>query len=94
MMQQRTVKCVKLNKELPGLQKPPFPGELGQKVYENVSQEAWKMFLEYFKIIVNEFRLDLTKPETDKVFYKQVNDYFFGKGGKLPEQYVEPKQKE
>jgi len=92
MSEQRLVNCVKLNKELPGLNRPPLPGELGKKLYDNVSAEAWKMFKDYFLIIVNEYRLDLSNPQTDRIFEDQVNEYFFGKGGQLPEQY-EPEKK-
>lgn len=87
MAEQRLVNCVKLNKELPGLTRQPLPGELGKKIFENVSAEAWKMFKDYFLMIVNEYRLDLSNPQTDKIFTEQVEEYFFGKGGKLPEQY-------
>ena len=88
MAETRIVHCVKLNKDLPGLDKPPVPGELGQKIYENVSKEAFKMFLDYFKMIVNEYRLDLTSPESDKIFEDQMNEFFFGQGGNLPDEYV------
>jgi Fe-S cluster biosynthesis and repair protein YggX len=87
MAEERIVHCVKLDKDLPGLAKPPLPGELGQKIFENVSKEAFKMFLDYFKMIVNEYRLDLTSPESDKIFEEQMKEFFFGKGGNLPEQY-------
>src|SRR5207244_10297481 len=53
----RMVKCVKLGKELPGLEFKPFNNELGQRIYDSVSQEAWKMWLEHFKMIMNEYRL-------------------------------------
>jgi Fe-S cluster biosynthesis and repair protein YggX len=87
MAEERIVHCIKLDKDLPGLAKPPLPGELGQKIFENVSKEAFKMFLDYFKMIVNEYRLDLTSPESDKIFEEQMKEFFFGKGGNLPEQY-------
>ncbi|MBM4157265.1 MAG: oxidative damage protection protein [Ignavibacteria bacterium] len=87
-MQQRIVHCVKLNKDLPGLDKPPIPGDLGQKIYDNISKEAFKMFLEYFKMIINEYRIDLNSQESDKIFEQHIKDYFFGGGGKLPEEYV------
>jgi Fe-S cluster biosynthesis and repair protein YggX len=87
MSEERIVHCIKLNKDLPGLRRPPVPGELGQKIYENVSQEAFKMFLEHFKMIVNEYRLDLSSPSTDRIFLEQMEEFFFGKGGTLPEQY-------
>jgi Fe-S cluster biosynthesis and repair protein YggX len=88
MAEERIVHCVKLDKDLPGLAKPPIPGEMGQRVYDNVSKEAFKMFLDYFKMIINEYRLDLTSPESDKIFEDRMKEFFFGKGGKLPEQYT------
>ncbi|MCB0721273.1 MAG: oxidative damage protection protein [Ignavibacteriae bacterium] len=90
MSEVRLVNCIKLKKELPGLDNPPIEGETGQKVYENVSKEAFKMFLEHFKMIINEYRLDLTSPATDKVFEDQMKDYFFGEGMKLPDEYTPP----
>ena len=87
MTEERIVHCIKLDKDLPGLNKPPIPGELGKTIYDNVSKEAFKMFLDYFKMIVNEYRLDLTSRESDKIFEDQMKEFFFGKGGELPEQY-------
>ncbi|MBV6477383.1 MAG: putative Fe(2+)-trafficking protein [Ignavibacteria bacterium] len=90
MPETRTVHCIKLDQDLPGLNKPPLPGELGQKIYENVSKQAFKMFLDHFKMIVNEYRLDLSSPATDKVFEEQMREFFFGEGIKLPDEYVPP----
>lgn len=87
MAEERIVHCVKLGKDLPGLAKPPVPGELGQKIFDNVSKEAFKMFMDYFRIIVNEYRIDLTSPESDKIFEDHMRDFFFGEGGKMPEQF-------
>lgn len=92
-MEKRMVKCLKLGGERPGLDRPPVPGELGQRLYENVSEEAWKMFKEHFKIIINEYRLDLMSPEADEIFNKQVEDYFFKEGASMPEGYVPPGSK-
>jgi len=91
MPEQRIVHCIKLNKDLPGLDRPPILGELGKKVYENVSKEAFKMFLEYFKMIMNEYRLDLNSPQSDKIFEDQMKEFFFGEGAAPPEQYVPEK---
>ncbi len=91
MAEQRIVHCIKLKKDLPGMDRQPIPGELGKKIYDNVSKEAFTMFLDYFRMIVNEYRLDLSNPDTDKIFIDQMNDFFFGEGGKLPEQYVPEK---
>ena len=90
MSEVRLVHCVKLDKELPGLDNPPIEGEIGKKVYENVSKDAFKMFLEHFKMIINEYRLDLTSPTTDKVFEDQMEEYFFGDGAQLPDEFVPP----
>jgi Fe-S cluster biosynthesis and repair protein YggX len=90
--QVRLVNCIKLKKELPGLPGPPIPGDLGKQVYENVSKEAFNMFLEHFKMIVNEYRLDLSSPATDKVFEDQMREFFFGEGIKLPDEYVPPSE--
>lgn len=87
----RMVKCIKLGQELPGLKSPPSPTELGKKVYENVSAEAWKEFLEHFKMIINEYRLDLTSPMADQVFEQKMEEYFFADEVKMPEGYVPPK---
>jgi len=87
MAEQRIVHCIKLKKDLPGLNKPPIIGKVGQKVFDNVSKEAFKMFLEYFRMILNEYRLDMNSPETDKIFEEQMNEYFFGTGGQLPDEF-------
>jgi Fe-S cluster biosynthesis and repair protein YggX len=71
------VKCIKLGQELPGLSRPPVPGELGRRIYEQVSEDAWKMFKEHFKMIINEYRLDLMSKEADEIFNRQVEEYFF-----------------
>lgn len=90
MAEPRTVHCIKLHQDLPGLDRPPVPGELGQKIYESVSKQAFKMFAEHFKMIVNEYRLDLSSPATDKVYEEQLREFFFGGGIKLPDEYVPP----
>ena len=90
--QQRIVHCIKLDQDLPGLRKPPLPNELGQRIYENVSQQAFNMFKEHFKMIINEYRLDLTSPQSDKVYEDSLREYFFGEGMKLPDEYVPPTQ--
>lgn len=92
-MTERLVHCVKLDREAPGLPKAPLPGDLGQKVYENVSQEGWDMFREYFTMVLNERRLDLMDDSTDAIFIDCVEDFFFGEGGKMPEGYVPPQTK-
>lgn len=86
----RMVNCVKLGREAEGLEKPPIKGELGQRVFENVSKDAWKMWIEHSTILINEFRLDLMSPVGQRVWMTELERYFFGEGGTLPEQYVPP----
>ena len=76
--------CVKLQKELPGLSEPPFDNPLGQRIFENVSQDAWKMWVDRMKMIMNEYRLNLGNPESQEFLLKQMEEYFFGKGSELP----------
>lgn len=85
------VKCIKLGQELPGLDAPPTPSELGKKVYENVSKQAWEEFVEYFKMVINEYRLDLTSPMADQIFEQKMNEYFFSENPQMPEGYIPPK---
>lgn len=90
----RRVFCIKFQKEMPGLDEIPFEGDpLGERIYENVSKEAWKMWLERMKMIMNEYRLNLSTPESQDFLMKQMEDYFFGEGAALPPDYVPPKTK-
>jgi Fe-S cluster biosynthesis and repair protein YggX len=90
----RKVFCVKFQKEMPGLDEVPFDGHpLGQRIYENVSQEAWKMWLEHMKMLMNEYRLNLGTQEAQKFLLEQMEQYFFGEGAALPAGYVPPRSK-
>ncbi len=88
----RMVKCAKLGRELPGVVYKPFNNELGQRIYDHVSQEAWMEWVEYSKRIVNEFRLDLTSPTGQKLLLEQAESFFFGAGAQEPPDFV-PTQK-
>ena len=83
----RTVTCVKFQKAMPGLDSPPWPGELGQRIYENVSLEAWKMWEERMKMILNEYRLMPWQKEAQQLMAKQMEEFFFGGGDALPAEY-------
>ena len=86
--------CVKFQREMPGLDEVPFEGDpLGQRIYENVSKEAWKMWLERMKMIMNEYRLNLGTSEAQDFLLKEMENYFFGEGAALPPGYVPPKTK-
>jgi Fe-S cluster biosynthesis and repair protein YggX len=85
MAEARMVFCVKLQKELPGLDEVPFDGHpLGQRIYEHVSKDAWKLWVEHLKMMMNEYRLNLGNPEAQEFVLKQMEEYFFGKGSELP----------
>lgn len=81
------VQCVKLGREAEGLEKPPFKGELGQKVFDTVSKDAWRMWLEHSKMIINEFRLDLTSEQGQRVWMTELERYFYGEGSALPPEF-------
>ncbi len=83
-----TVMCVKFGKEMEGLDRAPWKGEIGQRVYENVSKEAWKLWIEHSKMVMNEYRLNPLDPQSQKIMEEQMEQFFFGEGAKLPEGYV------
>lgn len=93
-MAPKMVQCVKFKRELPGLEEPPFNNELGKRIHESVSADAWKMWLEHLKMIVNEYRLNLVEREAQKIVRQQMEEYFFGEGAALPPGYVPEKTKE
>jgi len=84
----RIVHCVKFQKDLPGLDAPPWPGELGQRIYENVSAQAWKMWEDRMKMILNEYRLMPWQKEAQELIARHMEDFFFGQGAALPPGYV------
>ena len=90
-MLEHKVFCVKLKRELLGLDEPPFDSELGHRVYDNVSQEAWRMWVEHCKMLLNEYRLNPARREDQEVIVKQMEQYFFGEGSAAPAEYVAPK---
>jgi Fe-S cluster biosynthesis and repair protein YggX len=87
----RNVHCVKLKQELPGLDAPPWPGELGQRIYNQVSAEAWRMWEERMRMILNEYRLLPFQKEAQQLIARQMEDFFFGEGTALPPDYVPEK---
>ena len=89
----RTVTCVKLGKELPALDSPPWPGELGERIFNNVSLEAWKLLEERMKMILNEYRLLPFQKEAQDLVARQMNEFFFGEGSAMPPDYVPPRTK-
>jgi len=88
----RMVQCAKLGQQLPGLPYKPFNNELGQRIYDNISMQAWQEWIEHSKRIVNEYRLDLTQKRAHEVLQEQCEQFLFGEGGtQHPPDYVPEK---
>ena len=81
----RIVYCVKLQRELPGLEKPPFPGQLGQRIYEQISQQAFAMWPAQQTLIINHYGLNMGDPESRKILREQMEEFFFGEDAAMPE---------
>ena len=83
----RMVKCVLLGTEAEGLDRPPYPGALGQRVYEQVSKDGWKRWLAHQTMLINEYRLTTYEPKARKLLETEMEKFFFGGGSEKPEGY-------
>jgi Fe-S cluster biosynthesis and repair protein YggX len=81
----RMVQCVKLGKEAEGFEKAPYVGELGQKIFENISKEAWQLWLRQQTMIINEYRLSPLDPRARKMIETEMEKFFFGEGSTPPQ---------
>lgn len=86
----RMVNCVKLGREAEGLDRAPYPGELGQKIFANVSKEAWQEWLKFQTMLINEHRLSPVDPKSRKFLETEMEKYFFGEGSAPPPDFVAP----
>jgi len=84
----RTVHCVKLNTEAEGLERAPYPGELGKRIFEQVSKQAWQEWLRHQTMLINEYRISPVDPKARKFLEEQMEKYFFGEGAETPQGYV------
>lgn len=84
----RTIFCIKLQKEAPGLSRPPYPGPLGEKIFQQVSKEAWTLWLKHQTLLINEHRLSLTSLDARKFLEQEMEQFFFGEGSAKPEGYT------
>jgi Fe-S cluster biosynthesis and repair protein YggX len=89
----RMVQCVYLKKEAPGLDRPPYPGPLGKRLYEEVSKEAWSKWLTHQTMLMNEYRLTPVDPKARKFLEAEMSKFFFGGGSAAPEGYKPPEAK-
>ncbi|MCU7842476.1 MAG: oxidative damage protection protein [Candidatus Thiodiazotropha sp. (ex Monitilora ramsayi)] len=83
----RTVNCVRLKREAEGLERMPYPGELGQRIFDNVSKEAWQEWLRHQTMLINENRLSPVDPKARKFLEEQMEQFFFGGGSAPPPDY-------
>jgi Fe-S cluster biosynthesis and repair protein YggX len=88
MSTSRTVHCIKLKKDLPGLESPPWPGPLGQRIFDNVSVQAWKQWEERQKMILNEYRLMPWQKEAQELIARHLEEFFFSENAAMPPGYV------
>ncbi|HZX24613.1 oxidative damage protection protein [Lentisalinibacter orientalis] len=84
----RTVNCVVLGQEAEGLDYAPYPGELGKRIYENVSKQAWQRWLAHQTMLINEYRLTPIEPKAREFLEKEMEKFFFGEGSQAPEGFV------
>lgn len=86
----RTVYCVFLKREAEALDRVPYPGELGQRIYNNVSKEAWAQWLKHQTMLINEYRLSPIEPKARQFLVSEMEKFFFGGGSQAPAEYVPP----
>ena len=86
----RLVQCVLLKREAPGLDRPPYPGELGKRIFEQVSKEAWAQWITHQTMLMNEYRLTPVDPKARKFLEGEMEKFFFGSGSKAPEGFKAP----
>jgi len=88
----RTVYCMYLRREAPGLERIPYPGDLGKRVYENISAEAWQAWLKHQTMLMNEYRLTPIEPKARKFLVEEMEKFLFGGGSEKPKEYVAPQE--
>ncbi|MHB1871284.1 MAG: oxidative damage protection protein [Steroidobacteraceae bacterium] len=88
----RMVQCVMLKREAPGLERPPYPGPLGQRVFEHVSREAWSRWVQHQVMLINEYRLSPVDPKARQFLEAEMEKFLFGTGSTPPEGYQPPSQ--
>jgi Fe-S cluster biosynthesis and repair protein YggX len=86
----RLVKCVLLGTEAEGLDHLPYPGDLGQRIYDNVSKEGWQRWVKHQTMLMNEYRLSPIDPKARKFLVAEMEKFFFGGGSEAPKEFVPP----
>ena len=88
----RTVQCQYLKREAPGLDRVPYPGELGKRIFENISAEAWAAWVRHQTMLINEYRLSPIEPKARKFLVEEMEKFLFGGGSAAPAEYVPPEE--
>jgi Fe-S cluster biosynthesis and repair protein YggX len=86
----RMVQCVRLGREAEGLTRQPWPGELGKRIYDSVSRDAWQEWLGHQTMLINEYRLNALDPNARSFLAGEMEKYFFGEGADKPAEFVAP----
>ena len=86
------VQCVKTGKEGEGLDYAPYPGDLGKRIYENISKEAWESWVGHQTMLINEYRLTPVDPKNRKFLEEEMEKFLFGDGSEVPKEFVAPKE--
>lgn len=88
----RTVHCALLKRDAPGLDRAPYPGELGKRIFESVSKEAWERWRKHQIMLINEYRLTPVEPKARKFLESEMEKFFFGGGSAAPKEFVQPEK--
>lgn len=83
----RTVNCAKLKQQAEALENPPYPGELGQRIYEQISKPAWEMWVRQQTMLINEYRLTPAEPQTRRFLEREMENFLFGSGSAPPPEF-------
>ena len=86
----RTVHCLHLGRDAEGLDRPPYPGPLGQRIFDGISKEAWAAWLRHQTMLINEYRLSPIEPKARKFLVEEMEKFLFGAGSQAPEGFVAP----
>jgi Fe-S cluster biosynthesis and repair protein YggX len=86
------VQCVKTGKEGEGLDYAPYPGDLGKRIYQNISKEAWESWVGHQTMLINEYRLTPVDPKNRKFLEEEMEKFLFGEGSDIPKEFVAPKE--
>jgi Fe-S cluster biosynthesis and repair protein YggX len=86
----RTVFCTYLKREAEGLERIPYPGPLGQRIFDSISKDAWQQWLRHQTMLINEYRLSPIEPKARRFLVEEMEKFLFGQGSQAPEGFVSP----